>query len=77
MTNPNRSLSVNFNMLLTPELDARLIDLATTHGISKAHIIRQAITNWASMETDQTPLCADGQKCRCPHAHIYTTRPAA
>ena len=71
MPNPNRKLRINFNILLTDELDAVLVALAKKKGISKAHIVRQAIHNWHVMDSLRTPLCADGQQCRCPHAHIY------
>lgn len=71
MPNPRRKLRINFNILLTEELDACLIQLAQLKGISKAHVVRQAIRNWHTMTNLRTPICADGQECRCPHAHIF------
>ncbi len=71
MPNPNRMLNINFNVLLSDQIDRQLIDLAAKHHLTKAQVIRQAIHNWATMESLRTPICADGQTCRCPHAHIY------
>ena len=76
MPNPNKKLIVNFNFLLTKDLDNMLIELSHRHGLFKAQVLRQAVLNWYRMDTEQKPSCADGQLCRCPHAHIYPT-PAA
>ena len=73
MPNLNKKLTINFNFLLTRELDDMLIELARRHGLFKAQVIRQAVLNWHKMDTEQKPTCADGQLCRCPHAHIYAT----
>lgn len=75
MPNPRKHFHINFNVLLSDELDDILIKLAKAHSLKKAQVVRRALLNWATMENFRTPLCADGQKCRCPHAHIYPPTP--
>jgi len=71
MPNPNKTYTINFNLVLDDHTDAMLIRLAADLEVSKAHVCRSAIQNWHTMAYRRTPLCADQQKCRCPHAHIY------
>ena len=71
MPNLNRTKNINFNCLLDEETDGMLIRLAAEKKRPKAFIVREAIQNWAKMSHRRTPTCADGQDCRCPHAHIY------
>lgn len=71
MSNSHRSLHINFNVLLTDDLNDTLAALAADNKISKAHVVRHSIQRWSDMTYLRTPTCADGQICRCPHAHIY------
>ena len=71
MANEGRKHEINFNVLLDKELDKMLVAIAGELNTSKAHVCREAIRRWNEMLFHRTPRCADGQACRCPHAHIY------
>ncbi len=71
MANPNRTKTINFNVLLDPDTDGMLMRLSVTTNLSKAHVVRSLIRRNFQMHFQRRPVCADGQDCRCPHAHIY------
>ncbi len=77
MANPNKTMSINFNVLLDPDTDGQLMRLADATKLSKAHVIRSLIRRHFQMYFQRRPVCADGQDCRCPHAHIYPQDPPA
>ena len=72
MPNPNRRYSINFNLVLDDSTDAMLCKIAADTHLSKAHVVRSCLTDAYAMRYQRKPMCADGQLCRCPHAHIYT-----
>ncbi len=71
MAHPNKTMSINFNVLLDPDTDGQLMRLAEATKLSKAHVVRSLIRRHFQMFFQRRPVCADGQDCRCPHAHIY------
>ncbi len=71
MPNPNKTYTINFNVQLDDETDRMLIAIATDLQHSKAQVCRAAIRRTWRMKFARQPSCADGQDCRCPHAHIY------
>lgn len=71
MANPNKKLHINFNVLLDDDTDNQLIAIAKETRRKKADVVREAIRWWFAMKFQRKPICADGQDCRCPHAHIY------
>ena len=71
MPNPNRRYSINFNLVLDAETDSKLCTMASDSAIPKAQIVRACLVDSFAMRYQRKPMCADGQKCRCPHAHIY------
>ena len=75
MPNPDRKKSINFNVLLDPDTDGQLMRLAEQTSLSKAHVVRALIRRHFQMAFQRRPVCADGQACRCPHAHIYPQDP--
>jgi len=77
MPNPNRKFNVSLNVLLDEETDHQICILAEETHLSKAQLVRQAVRHWHSMKYGQVASCADGQACRCPHAHLYPQQAAA
>lgn len=75
MTNPNRTYTINFNVVLDEETDRQLIALAKTLSVSKAHVCRSSIVARYNMHFRRAPKCADLQDCRCPHAFVYAPSP--
>lgn len=75
MPNPDKKKSINFNVLLDPDTDGQLMRLAEHTKLSKAHVVRALIARQFQMSLQRRPVCADGQDCRCPHAHIYPQVP--
>lgn len=71
MPNPDRRYSINFNLVLDSETDAKLCTMASDSQIPKAQIVRALLVDSFAMRYQRKPMCADGQLCRCPHAHIY------
>ncbi|KKM91771.1 hypothetical protein LCGC14_1225150 [marine sediment metagenome] len=71
MPNPNRVFTITYNLMLDERTDAQLIALANRHDMTKAQVCRQGIRNWAIMDELRSPTCSNGQKCLCPHAHIW------
>ena len=72
MPNPNRVFTITYNLMLDERTDHQLVALAKRHEMTKAQVCRQGIRNWAIMDELRSARCANGQKCLCPHAHIYT-----
>lgn len=71
MPNPNRKYTINFNLVLDAATDSKLCTIASDSDVSKAHVVRALLADAFSMRYQRKPMCADGQLCRCPHAHIY------
>ena len=72
MPNADSKYRIKFNLLLSPEDDDMLILLAFRDESSKARLCRRLIRQAYMMRVKQQPGCADGQACRCPHAHVYS-----
>lgn len=72
MPNPNAAFTIKFNILLDDQHDVILIALSELHHMKKSAYLRMLIRNAGDMELAHEPKCADAQKCRCPHAHIYS-----
>ncbi len=70
-------MTINFNVLLDKDTDDHLCRMAKIAHLSKANIIRALIRARAQMQFARDPQCADGQSCRCPHAHIYSPQPGS
>ncbi len=68
---PDRALNHPFNCLLDIETNEALTRIADDDHCSKAAVIRHLILLQSKMRYDNTPYCADGGACRCPHAHVY------
>ncbi len=75
MTTPNRTYSINFNVVLDDETNRQLQALATDLSVSKAHVCRSSISTRYNMHFRRSPHCADLQDCRCPHAFVYPPSP--
>lgn len=71
MASPTKTHGINYNVLLDTTTNEQLIAISSGLRLSKAQVVRFAINHWALMRIEHTPVCADGQSCRCPHAHIY------
>ncbi len=67
----NATLTHPFNCLLDEGTHSMLSDLAQEEHSSKANVVRDLIRRRGLMVYAEIPLCADGGKCRCPHAHVY------
>ena len=74
--NPNDgdiSLSVgkkhNLNVTLSSETHEQLSRLARSQHISMAIVIRQLIDWRYTMDVQNIPVCASGQRCFVPHMH--------
>lgn len=59
----------NLNVTLSAEDHEKLSRLARAKKLSKANMIRQCIDWRYTMEVQQLPLCASGQRCYVPHMH--------
>lgn len=71
MPNATSRYNIKFNLLLDNDDDGKLIALAQADDTSKARLCRGLIRSAYTMKFEKQPICADGQTCRCPHAHVY------
>jgi len=66
-----------FNVMLSQIEYHRLQELATKTGITKARVIRDALSNAYAMQVALIPTCATGMACPFPHVHIQPNSPPA
>ncbi len=62
---------INFNAKFDERTNSNLEALAHRQDCSKAQVVRSLIRQSYEMTHLRNAQCADGQACRCPHAHIY------
>ncbi len=75
MPNDKSIFKISLNIMLDTKTDDMICKIAADTALSKAYIIRRAIKGYYDMTYHRQPVCADGQRCRCPHAHIYEREP--